>query len=140
MPFRGAERKILLKAKQLLIAGLFIVSICASALVGHYISKQSTLKERAHTTQTFISFSIGKLEDLKKGYDADTTEALISDVYAAMQFTDDAALASALHELWNALIFDGENIVGREDILIKALEDTNAQDMKEIAFGMRTIG
>ena len=42
-----------------------------------------------------------------------------------------------MHDLWNALIFDGENIVGKENDLISALKDKNAQRIKEIAISMR---
>ncbi len=66
-------------------------------------------------------------------------EALISNVYAAVQFTDDSDLNTALHELWNALIFNGENIVGKEDDLIKALKDIDSSVIEGIAYSIRQV-
>ena len=43
-----------------------------------------------------------------------------------------------LYDLWNALVFDGKNIVGKENDLISALTDKNAQRIKDIAHSMRT--
>jgi hypothetical protein len=127
------------KVKKLFIVGALIVSICLSAFAGHYVSNQNALKDRGIARQTLISFAISKVEDLKNGYDADTMEALISNVYAAVQFTDDGDLYTALHDLWNALIFDGENIVGKEDDLIKALKDTDPNVIKGIAYSIRQV-
>ena len=125
--------------KKLFIVGALIVSICLSAFAGHYVSNQNSLKDRGIARQTLISFAISKVEGLKNGYDADTMEALISNVYAAVQFTDDGDLYTALHDLWNALIFDGENIVGKEDDLIKALKDTDSNVIKGIAYSIRQV-
>ena len=125
--------------KKLFIVGALIVSICLSAFAGHYVSNQNSLKDRSIARQTLISFAISKVEDLKNGYDADTMEALISNVYAAVQFTDDGDLYTALHDLWNALIFDGENIVGKEDDLMKALKDTDPNGIKGIAYSIRQV-
>ncbi|AUS97264.1 hypothetical protein CDQ84_17745 [Clostridium thermosuccinogenes] len=66
-------------------------------------------------------------------------EALISNVYAAVQFTDDGDLNTALHELWNDLIFNGENIVGKEDDLIKALKDIDSSVIEGIAYSIRQV-
>ena len=128
-----------MKVKKLFIVGALIVSICLSAFAGHYVSNQNSLKDRGIARQTLISFAISKVEGLKNGYDADTMEALISNVYAAVQFTDDGDLYTALHDLWNALIFDGENIVGKEDDLIKALKDTDPNVIKGIANSIRQV-
>jgi hypothetical protein len=124
------------KVKKLLIAGALIVSLCLSAFAGHYISEQNTLKDRDNKSRTLIKLAIAKVEDLKNGYDADTMEALISNVYAAVQFTDNGELYSALHELWNALIFSGENIAGKENELIKALKDADTNVIEGIAYSI----
>lgn len=123
--------------KKIIIIGAVIVSICLSFFAGTYFSHKEDMDHREQRSHNFIRFSIDKLEELKTEYDTNTMEALISDVYAAVQFTNDGDLYSALHDLWNALIFDGENIVGIEEDLIKALKDKNAQDIKDIAIGMR---
>ena len=42
------------------------------------------------------------------------------------------------HLLCMTLVFDGKNIVGKENDLISALTDKNAQRIKDIAHSMRT--
>jgi hypothetical protein len=125
--------------KRLFIVCTLIVSICLSVFVGHYLSNQNALKDRDIKRQTLISFAISKVEDLRNRYDTDTMEALIGNVYAAAQFTDDSDLSTALHDLWNALIFDGENIIGKEDDLIKALKDTDPNIIKGLAYSIRQV-
>lgn len=124
--------------KKILIVGAFIVAICLSFLAGNYCSNREQEEHRAQECQGQIVFAIDKLEDLKVQYDADTMEAVISNIYAAYNYADDGALASALHELWNALIFDGENIAEKEDALIQALGEVNAEEIKGLAISMRT--
>lgn len=85
-----------------------------------------------------IVFAIDKLDDIETQYDPDVMEALISNVYAAYEYSNNGELSSALHDLWNALIFDGESIVGKESDLIGALMDKNAQSIEDIAISMRT--
>lgn len=125
--------------KKLFIVGVLIVSICLGAFAGHYVSNQNTLKDRGIKRETLISFAISRIEDLKNGYDEDNMETIISNVYAAVQFTDDVDLYFALHDLWNALIFDGENIVGKENDLIKALKDIDPNVIKEVAYSIREV-
>lgn len=76
-------------------------------------------------------------DDLCGGYDEDTMEALISNVYAAYEYCDDPYMASALHDLWNALIFDGENISGKETELKSALQSGNAEEIEDFAAELR---
>lgn len=123
--------------KKLLVVGVLIVSICLSVFAGYYISNKNNLKDKEIARQALITFAVSKIDDLKIEYDADTMEALISNIYAAIQFTDDGELSTALHELWNALIFDGENIVGKEEDLIQALKNENTSAIKEIAYSIR---
>lgn len=124
--------------KKVLIAVVAVVALCLSFFAGNYMSNREMAQRRAQECHTQINFAIDKLEDLKVQYDPDTMEAAISNIYAAYNSADDGALASALHELWNAFIFDGENIGGKEDDLIQALGDADAEQIKELAMGMRT--
>lgn len=103
--------------KKLVMTGIFAVSICLSFFAGNYFCDKESIKTK---------------------YDADGMETLISDVYAAYENSNNGELSSALHDLWNALIFDGENIVGKENDLIAALKEKNVQSIKEIAHSMRT--
>lgn len=77
-------------------------------------------------------------DDFCGGYDEDTMEALISNIYAAYEYCDDPDMASALHDLWNALIFDGENISGKEEELKSALQSGNAEEIEGFAAELRT--
>lgn len=123
--------------KKLLIVAALLVSICFSVIAGYSVSTQNAVKERDNARQTLISFAISKAENLKDEYDAGTMEALISNVYAAIQFTDDGDLYAALHDLWNALIINGDNIAGKEDDLIKALKETDPNGIQGIAHSIR---
>lgn len=123
--------------KKLILIGAFIISICLSFFVGNYFCDKENMKLREQRCHTMMDFAIDKLDDIKNQYDADVMETLISNVYAAYEYSDNSELSSALHDLWNALIFDGENIVGKENDLISALKDENAQRIKDIAISMR---
>lgn len=124
--------------KKMIIIGIFAVSVCLSFFAGNYFCGKENIKLRDQRCHTMIGFAIDKLDDIKTKYDADGMETLISDVYAAYENSNNGELSSALHDLWNALIFDGENIVGKENDLIAALKEKNAQSIKEIAHSMRT--
>ena len=119
---------------------IVVLSVCLSFFAGKYVSELEQDKADEQRCQQMISFAVAKTESLKKQYDTDTMEALISNVYAAYDYSESGELYWALHDLWNALIFDGENIVGKEDDLIGALEDLDAQCIAEIAMSMRTKG
>ena len=123
--------------KKLILIGAFIVSICLSFFAGDYACDKENSKLREQRCHIMMDFAIDKLDEIKTQYDTDMMEALISNVYAAYEYSDNSELSSALHDLWNALIFDGENIVGKENDLISALKDKNAQRIKEIAISMR---
>ncbi len=120
------------------VIGVFIVSICLGFFAGKYFGDKENIKLRDQKCHTMIVFAIDKLDDIKTQYDPDVMEALISNVYAAYEYSNNGELSSALHDLWNALIFDGENIVGKESDLIGALMDKNAQSIEDIAISMRT--
>ena len=113
--------------KKLIIIGVFIVSVCLSFFAGNYFSNKENMKLREQRCHTMMAFSIDRLDDIKTQYDVDMVETLISHVYAAYEYSDNSKLSSALYDLWNALVFDGKNIVGKENDLISALTDKNAQ-------------
>lgn len=125
--------------KKTLILISFILCLVLSFFGGKYMQSQQNLKLRSQQSHTLITFAIDKIENLKNQYEQDEMEALISNIYAAYEYTDDGELAGALHDLWNALIFDGENISSREDDLIDALKDKDSQAIKNISIDMRTV-
>ena len=124
--------------KKFLMAVMLIAAVCLGFFAGISFSHYQQAENRAERVHTFLSLSVDKLEDLQQQYDSDVMEALISDVYAAYQSCDEKeALAPALHELWNALIFDGDNLTGQEEALIQALKDADAQAIADIAYDIR---
>lgn len=122
--------------KGILIAA-FLAVICTSFFAGKYYSEQNHLQDRAQRCSTMLVFAVDKLEDLQLQYDADSMEALISNIYAAYEFCDSGELSVALHDLWNALIIDGENLVGMENDLITALKEADPQSIEAVAARMR---
>lgn len=123
--------------KKSIMIGVFIISICLSFFAGNYFSNNKNMRLRDQRCHTMINFAIDRLDDIQNSYGDDMTETLISYVYAAYEYSNNDKLSSALYDLWNALIFDSENIVGKEDDLIRALVDKNAQRIKDIAHSMR---
>ncbi|TJX60763.1 hypothetical protein E8P77_19610 [Soehngenia saccharolytica] len=123
--------------KRFYLLSVLIISIFISFLTGFYVGHHNDLKDRAIRRETLISFAINKLEDLKVSNNENVLEALTSNIYAAIQFTDDERLSSALTELWNALIFNGENLSGKEDELIKSLENADPVVINDLAHSIR---
>ena len=68
---------------------------------------------------------------------------IASDIYGAYYdflSGENVDFSGALWDLWNAVLFDIENLPGNEDALIKALAEQNAEQVAELAAGMRTPG
>ncbi len=124
--------------KKIAVVVVFIASICLSAFAGNYFSDKENMNHREQRSHQMIVFAVSNIEELKAEYDSDVMECLISNIYAAYEYSEISDLSAALHDLWNAFIFDGENITGREDALIKALQDKNPKTIKDIAMSMRT--
>ena len=124
--------------KKAAAAVIFIAAVCISFFAGQYLSGKKQTKARAEKCHTMMTFAVDKLDEMSGGYDEDTMEAMISNVYAAYEYCDDPHMASALHDLWNALIFDGENISGKEGELKSALQSGSAQEIEGFASGLRT--
>ena len=124
--------------KKFLMAVILIAAVCLGFFAGISFSHHQQAENRAERVHTFLSLSVDKLENLQQQYDSDVMEALISNVYAAYQSCDDTeSLAPALHALWNALIFDGDNLTGQEEALIQALKDADAQAIADISYDIR---
>lgn len=123
--------------KKAAAAVIFIAAVCISFFAGQYLSGKKQTKARAEKCHTMMTFAADKLDEMSGGYDEDTMEALISNIYAAYEYCDDPHMASALHDLWNALIFDGENISGKETELKSALQSGSAEEIEGFASGLR---
>ena len=129
---------------------LIIVALLAALGIGFFAGKAEQRRENIQSRQghgrTLLSFAVDNLERLRDGEAEDfqdEVEDLASNIYAAYyDFLSDetVAFSDALWELWNALLFDGENLPGNEDALIEALTEQDADRVEEIAAGMRMPG
>ena len=126
--------------KKIFMSVVAVVACCVSFAAGNTVCRQNMIESRNRKCNTLISFAVDKLDTLKNEYDSDVMEAVISNIYAAYEYCDEAEMKYALHNLWNALIFDGENINGNESELISALQNFDAEGIKYIVYDMRLKG
>ena len=112
-----------MRRKAILLLLAWAVTVGLGFYAGTAVEARAQQERQAGRCRTVLSFAADKLDSLKLQYDADIVEALISNVYAAREYAGDGALASALDELWNALIFHGEHLPGQEAALAQALRD-----------------
>ena len=108
--------------RKIFISVILILMVVASFFAGTYMTEQKNSDARIARCSTMISFAIDKAEngDLT---DQGTMKALISNVYAACQFCDDAKVANQLHDLWNYLIFESDNNDSAKEIILVELND-----------------
>ena len=125
--------------KKIIIILAIVLSIVVGFSAGHYHSEKEHMLERDQTCDTMLSFVIGRLEDIQKEYNADDISTVSSYIYVAQLNSNDAELSGALHRLWNAFIFDGDNVKGKEESLIKAIQYADSDEIERIAISMRTI-
>ena len=134
------------RTKRLLIIVALLAALGIGFFAGKAAERRETVQNRLGQGRTKLSFAIDNLERLRDGEAEDfqdEVEDLTSNIYAAYyDFLSDetVAFSDALWELWNALLFDGENLPGNEDALIEALTEQDADRLEEIAAGMRTPG
>ena len=131
--------------KRLLIAIALLLALGVGFFAGGAAERRETVQNRLGQGRTKLSFAIDKLERLREGeYGPEEIQSdIASDIYGAYyDFLngENADFSGALWELWNALLFDIENLPGNEDALIKALAEQNAAQVAELAAGMRTPG
>ena len=118
-----------MKKRVVLGAAAAVFLVCLSFSLGFRQGRRDEAQRQEQIGQALLSFAADRLEELKAQYRPEV---------AAYWYEADPAFSSALHDLWNALLFDGENLAGREDALIKALETRNTQSLKALAKEMRT--
>ena len=102
---------------------IVVVLLAASFFAGSYVKEQERNHDRSQRCCTLVSFEIDKAENENLA-DQGTMKALISNVYAAYELCDDVTLADQLHDLWNYLIFEGENDIDTSKKII--LNELNA--------------
>ena len=134
------------RTKHLLIIVALLAALGIGFFAGKAVQRREDIQSRQGHGRTLLSFAVDNLERLRDGEAEDfqdEVEDLTSNIYAAYyDFLSDetVAFSDALWELWNALLFDGENLPGNEDALIEALTEQDADRVEEIAAGMRTPG
>ena len=131
--------------RRLLIAAALLLALGVGFFAGKAAERRETVQNRLGQGRTKISFAIDKREGLRDGeYGPEEVQGdIASDIYGAYYdflSGENADFSGALWELWNALLFDIENLPGNEDALIKALAEQNAEQVAELAAGMRTPG
>ena len=131
--------------KRLLVAAALLLALGVGFFAGKAAERRETLQNRLGQGRAKLSFAIDRLEGLRDGeYGPEEIQSdIASDIYAAYYdfLTDETVeFSDALWDLWNALLFDVENLPGNEDALIKALSEQDAEEVAEIAAGMRTPG
>lgn len=109
------------KCKKLIIPIAFCAVIC-SFLCGRYSKEQEYTASRLQQCQTLISFAVEKVDN-KDIADQGVMKALISNIYAAYELCDDPILADELHNLWNELIFESNDINSTNDAVYKKSEN-----------------
>ena len=134
------------RTKRLLIIVALLAALGIGFFAGKAVQRRENIQSRQGHGRTLLSFAVDNLEGLRDGEAEDfqdEVEDLASNIYAAYyDFLSDETVdfSGALWELWNALLFDGENLPGNEDALIEALTEQDADRVEEIAAGMRTPG
>ena len=131
--------------KRLLIAAALLLALGVGFFAGKAAERRETVQNRLGQGRTKLSFAIDKLEGLRDGeYGPEEIQGdIASDIYGAYYdflSGENADFSGALWDLWNAVLFDIENLPGNEDALIKALAEQNAEQVAELAAGMRTPG
>lgn len=102
------------------LCAAILAAIALSFSAGRRLESQRNLDSGMRQCRMELSFAadLAAKQDLS---DPDMMETISSHVYAAYALCDDPELAAALYELWNDLIFRGEEYLDHEDLLIVRL-------------------
>ena len=119
------------KKGKVLIAAMILVCMAASFWMGSYVQKRENRESRVQRCAALISFALAKTEN-EDISDPGVMKALISNVYAAYWFCDEPKAASQLHDLWNMLIFEGDDTAAVKEILRIELNGAAERIRREI--------
>ena len=105
--------------------------------IGFFGGKRYEIKQQEILTANNLNAHIGfAVDTLERG---DTNGVLASNLYVAeMSCSEDMKLSNALHTLWEAVVFYGDEYENYKDDLIKALSEKDATKIKEIAMEIKT--
>jgi len=107
--------------KKILICVIVIALLIGSFLAGGFVKEKKQAGFRVQRCCTLISFAIDKAENEDLS-DQSTMQALISNVYAAYEFCDDAHSAKQLHDLWNNLLSENDDAENVQLIILQELD------------------
>ncbi len=110
--------------RNILLGVIVVVLVAASFFAGGYVKEQEYSDGRMQRCSTLVFFALDKAEN-KDLSNPDIMEALISNVYAAYEYCDDPIVKNQLHDLWNYLIFEGDDSTVTKDILSNELESVS---------------
>lgn len=123
--------------KKMLAVVALIVCLCLSFWAGSSMQARQAQSQQEYRCRAQMDLAADKLETLKGRYGQEDMEAIISNIYAAYWSNPGGSLNGALHTLWNALLFDGEYVVGYEDALIEALNAQDGPQIEAVAYSIR---
>ena len=104
--------------------------------IGFFGGKQYESKQQEILDSNIMNSHIGFAVDIIEKDDENS--ALASMLYVAeMNCHDDLELADALHTLWEAVVFYGDEYENYKDDLTKALSEKDAAKIKEIAMEIK---
>ena len=105
--------------------------------IGFFGGKRYEIKQQEILTANNLNAHIGfAVDTIERG---DTNSVLASNLYVAeMSCSEDMKLSNALHTLWEAVAFYGDEYENYKDDLIKALSEKDATKIKEIAMEIKT--
>ena len=130
-----------MRRKAIILFLAWAVTVGLGFYAGTAVEERAQRERQAERCRTLLVLAADKAETLRSSGEAGTLEALISNVYAARDCAGSAGegeLASALDELWNALIFDGEHLPGQEAALAQALRDQDPAALASAASALRS--
>ena len=125
--------------KVLLNIVIFVILFGGGIVVANYTITGQQDNKRELSFRREIVFSIDALEEYQDDPNEETLRVIASHIYAARELSEDE-MWNALHELWNALLFDDDKLLNYIDILISSLNKYNANEIEDIAMNIRIDG
>ncbi len=104
--------------------------------VAYYTVSRQEEARQALAFRREIVFAIDALDTYEELQDEETLRVMISHIYAARELSE-GAMWDALHELWNALLFDDEVLLEHAEPLALALKTEDVKGIEAVATAIR---
>ena len=126
--------------KKILLNILIIVIAFSGGIAVAYYTIENKYDDRNELSfRKEIVFTIDALKEYQENSNEETLAVTISHIYAARELSQDD-MWNALHELWNALLFDDGFVLNYIDNLVLALDEYDANKIENIAKDIRIQG